>query len=158
MNPGSKPRSVKHSSGQKLIPVYKVPVGKWIRGQNNDLLCKVAVKNWFRYTRFRPETEPGSKPRSVVTHGCGQKLIPVYSKVTVKNEFRCTWLRPEIWSGVKTTIYYARLRSKINSGIHDSVTKTESGVKTPICYAWFRSKLESGIHGCSRKLNPGSIP
>jgi len=109
----SKPLCITQGCGQKFIPVYKVPVGNWIRGQNPDLLLMVAVKNWYQYT--------------------------------------------------------ARLLSKIDSGIHDSINKPNPGskprsvrmgaVKNLFRYtAGFRSKMESGIHGCSRKLNPGSIP
>jgi len=39
------PRSVTQGCGQKMIPVYKVMVGDWIRAQNPDLLRMVAVKN-----------------------------------------------------------------------------------------------------------------
>jgi len=47
---------------------------------------------------------PGSQPWSV-TQGCGQKLIPVYSRVPVKNGIRYTWLQPETESGVNTLIF-----------------------------------------------------
>jgi len=45
----------------KFDPGIQFTGRKMNPGSTPDLLRKVAVQNWFRYTRFRPETESGVK-------------------------------------------------------------------------------------------------
>jgi len=98
MNPGSKPLSVQHSSGQKLIPVCKVSAGNWIRGQTPDRFSTNPVENGSRYSGTGRKPDPGS----LNYKGSGRKLIPVLG------------YRPKTWSGVSEL---QRFLSKMDSGI-----------------------------------------
>jgi len=61
-------------------------------------------------------------------------------KVPVKNWFRYAWFRPETESGVKTPVCYARLRSKMDSGVLGFGCKLDPGLN-PARFAMFQSKI-----------------
>jgi len=151
MNPRSKPLSVQHSSGQKLILVCKVSAGNWIRGQNPDRFSTVPVKKGSPYSGTGRKPDPAS----LNNKGSGRKWIPVSGTGRKTDPGSLNYKG----SGRKWIPVFG-YRPKTRSGVSELQRfqpETESEVKTSICSAQFRSKIDSGRQGSGRKLNPGSI-